>query len=1326
MPEQQSSRGDAVTKATFTGAFDQQIIRLGLKGLNLQAELTAVPPEQLTRMTNAVVLRDGEITGRPGQTTLATAGTEHHSVRALRDPQTGTDTRVWGVDSALYIGASGALTQIDSGYSGSPLTLVPHRPPLSGDPWMFVADRSRMRKVRADGLDLPIGLPAPMVAAAGALGVQYRLDIALCDPVDGTDAAQWVGHAGTDVEGNYAGVPLISDGTPDTGEPGASIYFRTTIGAITDTYDSWIGLAKTADLTQMPPVGGGGTISASDDDFIHFWTVLSLPHLIEEIRLYFVCSPVFEPSILPGAGDGTIPGNEDAYVKGFRRDDFTQFILGNESQIDAAETARVNALRDDDLADRAITDTRSTWEAIRASRDPARRRSLEAASGSYQWVEFGRIGIPLRRGDFQRIGVKADRDWSTITGIILYVRTAIDEVDSVVVVGFDDLYITGGWGPDTAEPGAQPYDVRYTHYDPRTGAESNGAPEMVTTAALDSLRRAITWTPTAYGDGAVRQRFYRRGGTIIDNWYFLGENASDGGIFTDHLSDDAITAAGTLAIDHYQPVPTVDDAGNTVLAQPLPALWGPLEGMLLGCGDPYRPGHLYFSNANSPDHWASDGNVEVCPPSEELMGGGLIGHQGFVFSTQRLYLIYPNLTGSVGVTVVPTQCKRGIRSRWAFCTGPGGIYFVAEGEGVFVTQGGEEEEISRDIRPIFRGETAHAYLPVDWLAKSAIRLSTWQNSLYLLYQDTDGARQVLVYDFLEQRWRHYHFGRALSTVQGEEETTLLLGALNGGKTYTHHGTSDDTLPIAAICRTGAFDGGVREEKLFGDQILDCDRQGVDLVLQNFLNEETVDNLAQAVAEGAGRQRYILDGFGEVPQRARSISTEIRWSSAHDLPILYRLGYAVTEQPEITQRRVTNWDDLNHPDEKWVSGITFDVDTGNVARTIIIERDFAGLRTTVATLTVQTNGRHKVAFSWPAVPAHMVRVRPTDECQFWILYRTDWIALPEPPRIAGWDVHFENAWDQYYTGLDLYCDTSGIEKQIEVSVDGVVLTNPFTGLAYFPVLANGRKVVHLTFTAGRGHVFRFRAIDLNPGLLYTHRWHLQEEPSEQANWNQNFTTYGSHADKWLKAIIFECDTFGQTKNVRVEVDGTLVETLAIQADGRRVVQVALAEQALGRVWRMYPADGNPGRLYSAQPVFDEEPFKLDRWETQETNHGLPTWFSPLYANVTLKTTAPVTFTVQMQTSQRGALVSYSYTIPSTLGKKQRRFVPFRAVRGVLVKYLLTSDEAFWLYREETTVLIQPWGASQPIPVSPFGNSGQDQTRSMVNAIAAAQTSGGGTV
>jgi len=1316
MPEQSSGRGDAVTKAPFTGAFETILIPYGQAKLNLKDDIAAMEASSFPRLTNLDNDQDGRLIQRLGQTALATAGTQHHSVRKLRDPQAGNFTRIWGIDNDLYIGMSGALTSVDNGYSGTPLALTPHRPPLSGDPWMFVADTARMRKVRADGLDLPQGLPAPAAAATLALDTEGRTEICQFDSTDGSQAAAWTPVAGTDADGNPSNVPTQID-VIGGGPVGDTVEFQAT-GATTAPYNSWWGMARVLNLDVLTTLGQ----PASEDDLIHLWVNMSHPHLIDEMRIYFVCGVTFDPTILPGTDTDLGTRNTDAYVKSFRKNDFARFIQAEQAQIDAAETARIQGLRDTDLRSRAIDDDRTSWQAARAERDPNRVISEQAAGAARAWVEFGAVGRPLRRSDFERLGSTLGRDWMTITGIIIYVQ--VNDGSGPIGVAFDDAFMRGGYGPDTAEPGAQQYDYRYTDYDPRTGAESNGSPEMAAANFTDSLRRRILVTPAAAGDSALRQRVYRRGGSLIDDWYFCGVNGSNGGVFQDGLSDDAVVAAGTLPIDHFQPVPTVDDAGATVLAQPVRAQWGPLEGMLFACGDPYRPGHLYYCLPDAPDHWSASGNIEICAPSEELMNGGIAGAQGYVFSRRTLYLIYPGLTSTGSVNYTPTTCQRGMFGYWAHAVGPGGIYFVAE-DGVFVTGGGVEQWISRDIDPLFRDETKYGYAPIDKAAPNALRLTVWESKLYFQYQDTSGARRCMVYDILEKAWRAYQFGQAHSGLQGLDEDDLLIGGLNQGTTYTLSGTSDAGTAITCTARTASHSGGRREEKLLGDQILDVDRDGINLTLQNLLNEETVVNTTQGVTEGTGRVRQILDSFGTEPQRVRSIATEVTWSSSSGRPKLYQLGTAITINPEVTSDRVTNWDDLGHPDESWVTGITLDVDTFDQPRTVVIERDFAGVVSVVDTITVQTNTRHKVKFSWAALPAHQVRIRPSDECKFWVLYRADWIALPEPPRISKWDIHFENSWDQYYTGLDLYCDTLGQEKRVEVYVDEVQLTDPFTGNTYFSVTANGRRVVHLTFLAGRGHVFRFKAIDDNVGLLYTHRWHLQEEPSEQANWNQNFSILGSRADKYLKAVIFECDTFGQNKSVRIEVDNTVVETLTVNTSGRLVRQIALTEQKLGRVWRMYPADGNPGRLYSAQPVFDEEPFCLDRWETQESNHGLPGWFYLTYGHVTLKSAQDVTLRVTMMVNQSGATVVKDYRIPATGNEKQRRYVTFQAVKGVLVKYLLFSETAFWLYQEETNLYVHPWGAGEPVLLRPFGNSDVDPTRSMVNAVLAAGRSGGGT-
>lgn len=1328
MPEQHSARGNTITGAGFEAPFDTPIWPYGVGGLNLTDALDLIPVGEYSRLTNLTHEKDRELTTRDGQTSLLTGGSVHHSIRRLADPDTGTFTYFVGVDQTLRRGSAGVLTTVDSGYSGDPLTLVPYRPPMSGEPWLFVADRSRMRKVRMDGLDLPIGLPAPTLLPVPALDVEQKTIIANFRD-DGTEAANWTGIPGY----SYADTPVITD-TPTVNEltdpvAGNGVYFTTDPGSagspyVPDGYYSAWGVPCARDLSKV------GTADAEEEDLFHLWLNFSHVDFIKEFRIYLVCSVNFQPIYLPGVsytGVGNV--NSDAYVKTFSGSDLASFIQAQEVQTTAAERVRVREIRDAKLRELAVRDTRRTQEATRAARDAARTITVSSAAGSDTWMEFGKIGVPVRRSDFQRLGVTAGRDWSTITGLIML--AVVGEKAGTITVRMTDFYLTGGSGPDTSEAGAQPYDYRYTDYDPRTGAESCPSPEMETTDMIDAMRRTILVTPPAAADGNLRQRLYRRGGSLNDDWYYVDENAANGAVITDDFTDDAISTAGTLALDHYEPVSTIDAAGNTVNAQPVPAIFGPYEDLLFACGDPYRPGHLYWCASGQPDHWPPANNVEVCAPSEELMHGCLYGNQPWVFSRERLYALYTGLSSGVGVRALPSGCQRGLAGRWAFCVGLGGIYFVAP-DGIFRTSGGPEEKLSQKLTPLFRGESRNGYAPINFAVEEALRLAIYHDRLHFLYEDTNGERQVLVYHLYDQTWRHYDFAQPLACLYADESVAtqaMLLGGNATGKTYTFSGTTDDGTAISWLARTGAWDlGRPREDKLLGDQILDVDLQGVAATLQNFLNAETVTNPAQALTAATGRQRLILDGFGTSPQRARTISTEVRGVAAG--PILYFLGTAITAQPDMTVNRVTNWDDLGNPDESYVTGITLDCDTAGLDRITYFERDFGGVVSTMDTEIVNCDGRHKIKYSWPALPANQVRIRPDQHCTPWILYRADWIAQAEPPRVAHWDIHFEAEGDAYYTGLDLLCDTGNVEKTLAVEVDGVALVNPTTGLATFPVTANGRQWVHLTLPWGRGHVFHFWASDDTPGLLYKHKWWVEAEPSEQHNWNQNFSILGSRADKWLKAVVFECDTYGVNKSVTIEADGAVVETLTVNTNGRKVVQLALTTQQLGRVWRVWPIDHQPGRLYSMQPVFDEEPFCLTRWETQELDHDQPGFQTPIAAQITLKSTAPVTLTVRVTRNQgsqyQAALTEdFIYTIPTTGGVKEKRYVPFDACKGVLFKYLLESGAAFWLYQEESSVVIQPWGAEQALEVHPFGNADADRSRAMQHSTIAAAHSGGGT-
>jgi hypothetical protein len=1362
---EQSQSSYALQGTAPSGAiFETPIARIGRGGLQLNKALDDLTMEELSRLSN-LYHTGAELTTRLGQTYYTGFGGTVHSIRRLNDPRHATFTRFWGAGTAWYRGTESiGFTQLDTGFSGNPLTFLPVRPPFSGEPWMIAADTNAMRKASSSGLSLPLGLSVPTGLTTSLSGAQ-TLPVAAFNSSDGTQAATWQvfnGYAPDHLTTLAFGASLVD--TP--GVNGSGVLLQTINANSAPTVTLIVGMGVPfSNARDFSHFTVGGTSAITDDDLLHLALKLDFPLWISEIRVYFVCSPFVMPQTSSGVGAAStwsLPGmgvgsfSPSAYLLTLRPSDYTNALLAAETFQTAADRVRTATFLE--------TFTDPVAAAIAAA------PSAEASAGAGVWSLFSGVITgsdgktyqlpPIRRGDLAKIGTAGQQgsDWTSITGMYITVSSITPDLSAKLASGgltidaaLNDLYFTGGSGPDTTELGSQKFDYRVTNYDPRTGARSNGsviqtgapgAAAATPDATLDAARQPITITPNAYvTDPAILQEAYRRGGVLNDNWYFVAVNTANGAPITDTFDDTSLLNVATLPLTNFQPVSTVDNAGNTILAQPLPIVFGPFDdGTLCGLGDPYRPGYLYASVAGQPDHWPSTGGyaVEVCSPSEELMNGTLIGGSGFVLSRERGYTAYTNLAGGTGIVATPSGCVPGLAARWGFCKGPGGVFYVAR-DGIRVTTGADSVLLSDHIRPLFHAETKNGYLPIDFSVPTAIRLEVYDLDLYFLYQDTGATRQCLVYSLLYRYWRAYNFARPVAAVYSDETQTtqqlqgdqqLFMGSSNGNA-YLHSGFTDDAAAITYQARTGAWHWNhPREEKLLGDLVVEANLQGTTLTAQTFLNTEAVANTAQTVIGGIGRTRLLFDPFGTTPQHARNVSIDFSGSAGAAASAQITLAFAGLSfliQPEVTMNRVTSWEAIR-PTESYLYACCIDCDTGGTPRTILVEYDLAGVTSVAATLTVSANGRHKLWFSWPAVHAQLVRLRPIGACQPWMVWNVDWIGQEEPPRIAGWDTNFEDLGDSYYTGLDLELDTFGVTKTIQVFADQVPIGGTIT------LNASGRTHAHIALPPGRAHIYRFVATDANPGLLYNHKWIVEAEPLEQFHWNAAYTVWDSLSDKYLKGIILEVDTFGLAKSVNVEVDQVVLATFTVTTSGRTVTNITFP-QVLGRVFRIIPTDTNKSRLYTAQPIFDEEPFALGRWEGQIHDFDLPNsgWGSILSMDCCYRATAACTLTfdvydatgrlLQTITGQDQALGTA--TLPATSGAKQKRYVVFPPNKGVLFKPVLTSanGSGVTLYKEESRLRIQPWSGGGAMSKL-LGNDDLMPTRQMTKAAVAAGRQGGG--
>ena len=897
--------------------YQNEPIRFGLQGLVLKRARDLVDPNQATILSNLDHVNGGKLIVRAGQTAIGNAGTRVHTIRRLNPPSgISGAVRLYGIDTGIYrdLGLGGGPVSWDTGYSGNVLAMVPYRSEIAGDSWMYIGDSNKMSKIRVDGTIMPIGLPAPGVAATAVLAAIQSTSI---DPMNATTG--WAAHHGGEAGVGNPSVTTSAPAPPGLG--GTATTLETAAGTTKVPYIQWMDKALTVDLTQ---VGSLGANSASDSDYIHLSLYMDFPSSIVEIRVYFVTS-AFTAGVIPGT---SVTQNLAGYWKAFGASDFAAALAGSQSAssaLNAAERAALNASLGVGIK------TPPPGSPVVGTAVPRGTTPLSvtspAGSGDATWTEFGTVGKPLYRSDFTGFGTAPN--WATVTGVVVWVSVAGNPVSGAVSpnvkVAVNDSRLFGGYGLDDGAVGTRNYDWLYTNYDPRTGAESNGSPVMTGQATspmgtwLDVLRGSVTLTPAAYGNAALRQRFYRRGGTLTDNWYFTGVNTADGGMFLDTHTDSFVQGTGlTTPIDHFQPIASIDASGNTILNQPVPALWGPLQGMLFACGDPNRGGWVYSSKPNEPDHWINA--IEVT--AELLQNGCIFADRCWAFSTERLYQIIPNLDTGGGLTSLPTSCQHGMVSRWGLAVGLHGIYFCSR-DGIFVTNGADEGlPISDDIRPLFDNQTVNGQSPIDFNHPERIKLRMVGVTLYFLFQDQNGFQACYLYSLLYQNWRRYDYTGPITEIYLEEGVpqSVLLGEATGGFIDTAFGLTDRGSQILWHYRSGAMDqGSPRAEKRYGDLAIDVDVGGAAaLNVQAYSDDEATfyPPIFYPVVL-AGRQRLVIPLFGggsAATVRARNLSIDLSGGSITGSAVLYLMEIAAASEPADYQLWET--DEINHGIPGW--------------------------------------------------------------------------------------------------------------------------------------------------------------------------------------------------------------------------------------------------------------------------------------------------------------------------------------------------------------------------------------------------------------------------
>lgn len=559
-----------------------------------------------------------------------------------------------------------------------------------------------------------------------------------------------------------------------------------------------------------------------------------------------------------------------------------------------------------------------------------------------------------------------------------------------------------------------------TFDQPRTGtcsiAAQAGGGGIVTTTSGAAL---LFYDPTN-----LDKPYYGAGNQIIIN----------GQAFTFYRAPTSATQVEVVE------TPNSPGSGNFTLPspeiwhQPLPFVWGPFGGGFAGtfvfaCGDQNDLGSLKWTNGNDVDS-ANDANrLVITSPSEPLQNGCMYGGTGWVFSSERLFTIYPTFGQATDFIAIEVPNSKGLFMRWCLCVGKKGVYFRAR-DGIYRTTGGEPESVTDpDLYSIFPHESSTSsfvadgqaispngfggsFSPPDDTKETDQRLDYTDGFVYYTYVDQAGAKRTLVMEEDTGGWvsRDTYsppMNRVYEYVGGDDYANstpihqVVLCGTDGNLYQFSPNTSDNGTPIAGRIRTAARDQkDPRPRKLYGDIYLDLDTECETLdVTAGFDNFTFFSVLTLSGTNLTGRHPLIMDIASGLGQYATNVGLELDWTTSGSRLAFYFWEPSFLPRPEVTVLRATDWTDDGRPGSKFFQGMVIHGDSLSTVRTLNVQLDGGGVA--VAALNFAASNQQELVYSFnPPFVSKLVRLVPTDSNQ-WRTYKIRWIWEPAPDLATNW-------------------------------------------------------------------------------------------------------------------------------------------------------------------------------------------------------------------------------------------------------------------------------------------------------------------------------------
>jgi hypothetical protein len=469
---------------------------------------------------------------------------------------------------------------------------------------------------------------------------------------------------------------------------------------------------------------------------------------------------------------------------------------------------------------------------------------------------------------------------------------------------------------------------------------------------------------------------------------------------------------------------TYEIAEPILAAQPMPAMWGPTDNVnfMFACGDPLRPGVLYWTKGNNPDSAPDTNQQDVTSPSEPLMNGCIVGGIGMVFSSERAWLIYPNffnalatVTGTTGAawSLVESIANRGLYIRKCICTDGGSTVFFRAKDGIYVSPGGNGSvSITDDLYNLFPHEglepvpvtvASYTIYPPDDTNPDAQQLSSANGYVYYDYEDANGTPRTLVYDIFAKAWcvDTYQFPAVTHSLEeGPDVNGVLVGCTDGTvRPMGHAGT--ETTSVCVLATQAVNAGDTRANKRVGDLFFKATVEN-SVSIAAYQTRYTVPVVGfspTSLAVGAPHESYVVDFTTGTAIDIDDVECILSWTVG-DSTVLDLWQPNFIQLPENVQDRPTDWTDCGYPGAKFIQGVTLEANTFAQNKVFKIQNGDDRSFITPNETPCNFNGQSIQTFSFSPFIAHNVRMVSTDGVP-WRRWGVKYIFEPYPEECTEW-------------------------------------------------------------------------------------------------------------------------------------------------------------------------------------------------------------------------------------------------------------------------------------------------------------------------------------